>query len=163
MKYFAEKESENFLVKGGFKIIGGVFVKREKDLEKVDFKFPWVMKVSGKKIIHKKKIKGVFLNVYNLKKGKEIFRKLLKIKNSEGVLVQEQFKGKEFLLGIKKTPEFGHVVVFGGGGSFVEEKADVVFRVLDILTKEDVYEMILETRVGKELNNFEKKLILKNA
>jgi len=98
-----------------------------------------------------------------LKKGKEIFRKLLKIKNSEGVLVQEQFKGKEFLLGIKKTPEFGHVVVFGGGGSFVEEKADVVFRVLDILTKEDVYEMILETRVGKELNNFEKKLILKNA
>jgi acetyltransferase len=90
------------------------------------------MKVASKKIIHKTKVKGIRKGIRNKEQALKAFRELMKIRNAEGVLIQRQVKGKEFLLGIKKTPEFGYVTGFGKGGSKVEKMKKVDFRVCDV-------------------------------
>ena len=64
--------------------------------------------------------------------------------------IQKTFSGKEFLIGIKKVPEFGHVLVFGSGGTNVEVKKDVAFRICPV-DKKDLKSMIRETKIGKKL------------
>jgi hypothetical protein len=138
MKVFAEKEAGNFLKKKGFNVIASVFVKTEKELDKLGLDFPVVMKVSSKKIVHKTKVNGVRLGIKNLFQAKKVFRELIKIKNAEGVLIQKQVKGKEYLVGLKKTPEFGYVIAFGKGGSKVEKEKKVEFRVCNVKGVEEL-------------------------
>ncbi len=132
MKVFTEKGAEDFLRKQGFEIIETKFVRKEKELNKIKFDFPMVMKVASKKIIHKTRVNGIKKGIRNKKQALKSFRELMKIRNAEGVLIQRQVKGKEFLLGIKKTPEFGYVVAFGKGGSKVEKMKKVNFRVCGV-------------------------------
>jgi len=132
MRVFTEKEAEDFLKKQGFGIVETKFVSEERQLNKIRFDFPVVMKVSSKKIIHKTKVNGIRKGIKNKKQAVKAFRELMRIRNAEGVLIQRQVKGKEFLLGIKKTPEFGYVVGFGKGGSKVEKMKKVDFRVCDV-------------------------------
>jgi len=67
---------------------------------------------------------------------------------------------REYLIGVKKTEDFGHVIIFGAGGTNVEEKKDVAFRVVP-LEKEDAYDMIKEVRVTKGILAKEKLEIIK--
>ncbi len=158
----AEKEAEDFLKKNGFLIIENAFIKHSKQLFNVikKFEFPFVMKVSGKTIIHKRKIGGVKLNIGSYESALKNYNKLKKIKGFEGVIIQKKIKGKEILIGLKKTPEFGHVIVFGQGGSDVEKKRDVSFRVCP-LKKNDFIEIIKDTKAGKDLNDSEKNVLIK--
>jgi len=143
MKIFTEKQAENFLREKGFEIIETSFIKNEAELENElkKFKMPVVVKISSKQIVHKTKVNGVRLNIQNYCQALKAFRDLKKIKGFEGVLIQPQIKGKEFLLGLKKTADFGYVIAFGEGGTKVEEKKKVDFRVcgvsgFDELTKD---------------------------
>lgn len=138
MKVFTEKRAEDFLRKQGFDIVETLFVKKEKKLDKIKFDFPVVMKVSSKKIVHKTKVKGIRKGIRSKGQALKAFRELIRIRNAEGVLIQRQVKGKEFLLGIKKTPEFGYVVAFGKGGSKVEKEKKVDFRVCGVKGVEDL-------------------------
>jgi len=132
MKVFTEKRAENFLRKQGFDIVETSFVKNEKQLNKVKFDFPIVMKVSSDKVVHKTKVNGIKLGIKNKGEAFKAFKELMKIKNAQGVIIQRQVKGKEFLVGLKKTPEFGYVVGFGKGGSKVEKEKKVDFRVCGV-------------------------------
>ncbi|MBD3247167.1 acyl-CoA synthetase (NDP forming), partial [Candidatus Pacearchaeota archaeon] len=131
MKTLTEKEAEKFLKKEGFNIAETLFAKKIKSLNnalnKLDF--PLVMKVSSKKIVHKTKVNGIVLGIKNKKQALNAFKRLNKIKKAEGVLIQEQIKGKEYLIGLKKTKDFGYVIGFGKGGSKVEKMKKVDFRV----------------------------------
>ena len=138
MRVFTEKEAEDFLRKQGFDIVETKFVSKERQLNKIKFDFPVVMKVASKKIVHKTKVNGIIKGIRTKKKALKAFDKLMRIRNAEGVLIQRQVKGKEFLLGIKKTPEFGYVVGFGKGGSKVEKMKKVDFRVCDVKRVEDL-------------------------
>jgi len=153
MQIFTEKEAENFLEKEGFQIVNRIYIKKKSDINKSINKisFPFVMKVSGKKIIHKNKVKGIILNIKNYEESVKAFKQLKKIKGFEGVIIQKQIKGKEFLLGIKKTPEFGHVIAFGAGGIHTEKLKDISFRVYPF-DNIDAEEMIKEVKAAKELN-----------
>ena len=163
MKYFSEKEAENFLEKEGFKVVKRAYVKNKKNLKHALAKvgFPFVLKVAGKKIVHKKDLGGIRLNVKTYSEALEEFSKLKKIKGAEGVMVQEKGEGKEYLLGVKKTREFGYVILFGAGGSLVEEKKDVVFRVSP-LEKDEVKKMIKSTKVAAGLLKEDGEVIEKN-
>lgn len=132
MKVFTEKGAEEFLKKHGFDIIDTKFIKSEKELNKIKFDFPMAMKVSSEKIVHKTRVNGIRLGIKSKGEALRAFRELMKIKNAEGVLIQRQVKGKEFLLGLKKTPEFGYVVAFGKGGSKVEKMKKVDFRICGV-------------------------------
>ena len=65
-------------------------------------------------------------------------------------MIQETAMGEEIILGIKKTPEFDHVIMFGKGGTNVENEKDISFRVLPV-TKKDVNEMLKEVKFYKIL------------
>lgn len=161
MKVYSEREAEKFLEKNNFAIVKREFLKNSKEIDQVKIDFPWVMKASGKKIIHKKKIGAVRIGISSINEAKKVFAELKKIPGAEGVLVEEQVSGRELFIGLKKTPEFGEVIAFGSGGSNVENKKDISFRVLT-KNKKDFESLISDTLVGKKLSKLEIQEITKN-
>ena len=61
--------------------------------------------------------------------------------------------GLELVLGARHDPVFGHTIMFGIGGIFVELYRDVVFRVLPI-DLADAQEMIGSLKAGSVLDGF---------
>jgi len=163
MKVFAEKEAEKFLKKQGFEIIEGFFVSSAIGLKKAlkKISLPCVIKVSGPRIVHKGGLKGVKTRVRTYSEALSDLKNFKKFKGATGVIVQKRFFGKEFLLGIKNTLEFEHILVFGSGGSKVEEKKDVSFRVCPA-DKKDIKAMIKETNIGKGLPKKTVEVLLDN-
>lgn len=163
MNIFTEKEAEEFLDKESFEIVRRIFAKDEKEL-KLNLKqicFPVVMKISGREIIHKNQMNGVELNLRNFEQTLKAFKEFKKMKNFEGVIIQKQIQGKEFLLGVKKTQEFEHAISFGAGGIHTEELKDVSFRICPFNETEAI-KMIKETNASKNLNEKNFRIIKKN-
>ncbi|MDR0973880.1 MAG: acetate--CoA ligase family protein [Prevotellaceae bacterium] len=108
--------------------------------------FPVVAKVVGP--VHKSDVGGVVLNI----KGKEHlafeFDRLMKIADARAVLVQPMLKGTELFIGAKYEERFGHVVLCGLGGIFVEVLKDVSSG-LAPLSYEEAYSMIRSLRAYK--------------
>jgi hypothetical protein len=156
--FYAEKEAKNFLEKEGFDVLESYYIKNVKDIIKYKFDFPVVIKISGKNIVHKKRIGGVKVGIKDNNSLIKHFNSIKKIKGYEEAMIQKQISGKEFFLGIKKTPDFGQVIVFGLGGSNVEKDKDVSFRVYP-LNKEDILDMIKETKIYKSISKREFNLI----
>jgi acetyltransferase len=111
--------------------------------------YPVALKVVSPDIAHKTDIGGIVLNIENPEEVREAYSlimKSLKQKMSsaqiDGVLVSPMITGgEEVILGMKRDPSFGPVLMFGMGGIFVEVYKDVSFRVAPI-TAEDAREMI---------------------
>jgi acetyltransferase len=96
--------------------------------------YPIVMKALSPQITHKSSAEGVILNVWSSTEVRGFFDKLAeRVKNYDaaaefqGVAVQPMVKkrGIELLIGSKKDPEFGSVIVFGMGGIATEMLRDV--------------------------------------
>lgn len=85
--------------------------------------FPLVMKVVGP--VHKTDVDGVVLNVKDIETVQREFRRLIKIKDTTAVLMAEMASGIELFLGAKYEDQFGHVILCGMGGIFVEVLKDV--------------------------------------
>lgn len=85
--------------------------------------FPLVMKVSGP--VHKSDIGGVIVGVKNEDEIAVNFHKLMSLKDADGVILQQQLSGIEIYIGAKKEPPFGHQILCGLGGVFVEIFKDV--------------------------------------
>ncbi len=111
--------------------------------------YPVVLKLMSPQILHKSDAKVVALNVRtdgDLRKAwEEIYNNARKYKDDVeiiGVLVAPMLKpGKEIIVGVTKDPQFGHALMFGLGGIFVEILKDVTFRIIPIEEK-DAWEMI---------------------
>jgi acyl-CoA synthetase (NDP forming) len=85
--------------------------------------FPVAMKVVGP--VHKSDIGGVVLN---LKDSKSVFReftRMMEVPGSNAVLVQKMVSGTELFAGIKSEGAFGHLLLAGLGGIFIEVLKDV--------------------------------------
>ncbi|MDH5481910.1 MAG: bifunctional acetate--CoA ligase family protein/GNAT family N-acetyltransferase [Candidatus Bathyarchaeota archaeon] len=101
----------------------------EAELITSELGYPIVMKALSPQITHKSKAEGVILNVWSQEQVKTFFDKLAKrVKNYspeaefQGVVIQPmvQKRGYELLIGLKKDPQFGPVIVFGLGGVITE-------------------------------------------
>jgi hypothetical protein len=152
MQQLTEKEAEDFLEKNKFNVAKRANAKSPKELEKIKIPFPWVIKLSSTKIMHKAKIGGVILNINSLEKAKESLNQLSKIEGFEQAIIQEMLSGEEIVIGIKKTPEFSHVLMFGKGGSKVEQEKDVAFRIFPLKEK-DIDEIMNETKFFSNIKN----------
>lgn len=90
--------------------------------------YPVVMKIASPDILHKTDAGGVKLNIRTEDELKSTYQQILDNAKAydekariEGILVEPMVKkGYELLLGAKKDPIFGPVVVFGRGGVEVE-------------------------------------------
>lgn len=154
MKQLTEKEAEDFLEKNKFDVAKRTTISNKSQLTKVKIPFPWVMKVSSKKIMHKVKVGGVILGIDSIEKATQSFEQLSKIQFFEEAIIQEMIRGKEIVIGVKNTSEFGHTIMFGRGGSNVEKNKDVSFRIFPLESK-DINEMIKETTISQELTQKE--------
>jgi len=161
--FYSEKKAEDFLEKNRFNIVKRGYAKDGKELEKAfeSISFPAVMKVSGGKIVHKNQIGGVITNIQNFSEVLGTFNRLKRISGFEGVIIQEQVSGKEVLIGVKKTPDFGHAVCVGSGGVDTEKLKDVSFRIYPF-DKKEAKKMLSETRISRELNKDEKEAVVLN-
>lgn len=120
--------------------------------------YPVALKVLSPSISHKSDVGGVALDVENPEALRIEFAALLaRVRERSpgaqvtGVLVQQQLSGgREVILGGRRDPSFGPVVMFGLGGVYVEVFEDVAFR-LAPLTREDAREMISEIRGSRLL------------
>jgi acetyltransferase len=85
--------------------------------------YPVVAKVVGP--IHKSDVGGVTLNIRTAEHLSLEFDRMMQIPDATGVMVQKMLKGTELFIGAKYEERFGHVILCGLGGIFVEVLKDV--------------------------------------
>lgn len=122
---------------------------------------PLVAKIVSPDVIHKSDVGGVILNINTLEDALSAYdRIILNVRrymgdvNIYGVLYQYMVpKGLEVIIGAKRDPSFGAIVLFGLGGVFVEVLKDVSIRVTPIDLC-DALEMTREIKAYKLLEGY---------
>jgi acetyltransferase len=162
-KVFGEAETRPILAAYGLSMIKGGLATNPVDAATLaeEIGFPVVMKIVSPQILHKSDIGGIILNLQNETEVMaayermfiDIGRKMPEAK-LEGVLIEQMAGGgQEVIVGMRRDPGFGPLLMFGLGGVYVELFKDVSFRVAPISEKEAL-EMINETGAGKLLRGF---------
>lgn len=121
--------------------------------------YPVVLKIVSPEIIHKSDSGGIRLGMTDDKSVSIAFDEMIthihKIKpeaNIEGILVEAMApKGYEVIVGMKRDPSFGPLMMFGMGGVFVEIITDVAFCIAP-LTIREAKNMIYQTKAGRMLS-----------
>lgn len=101
--------------------------------------FPVVMKVVGP--VHKSDVGGVVLNVTDAEAVAKEFERMIRIKDTTAILIQPMLSGTELFVGATWYPKFGHVILCGLGGIFIEVLKDVSAG-LSPLSREEAQHMI---------------------
>jgi acetyl coenzyme A synthetase (ADP forming)-like protein len=158
--YLHETEAMEVLKSYGFQIPKSQLAKTEDECAKLseEIGYPVVLKVSSPDIVHKTDVGGVELNLKNTSEVRDAFRRI--IENAKrfkddakilGVNVQEFItNGKEMIIGMKRDPQFGPLLMFGLGGIYVEILRDVSFRLAPIKELGALH-MIESTKASKLL------------
>jgi acetyltransferase len=123
--------------------------------------YPVVMKIVSPDILHKSDVGGIRLNLVDDAAVRTNFTSLMQDITAkmpqavlEGVLIEAMApKGQEVIVGMRRDPNFGPLMMFGLGGIYVELFGDVSFRVAP-LSREDAADMIRNTRAGRLLTGF---------
>ncbi|MDZ7832122.1 MAG: acetate--CoA ligase family protein [Desulfobacterales bacterium] len=105
-----------------------------------DMGYPVVLKVFSQQILHKSDAGGVKVNLKTKEAVQNGFTEILENAMTyapdaeiDGVLVQKMAPpGEEVILGVNRYPGFGHLIMFGFGGIYVELFKNVVFRLAPI-------------------------------
>jgi len=151
------EESKNLLSKYKIPYGQGDIIKSKRDafnfVKQVGY--PVVLKVYSSHILHKIDIGGVILNIRDKKLLSLAWKKISKVAKSKkaDILIQKQEQGVEIIIGAKKDPVFGPIVMFGIGGIFAEILKDISFRLAPI-TKTEAREMIKEIKGYKILKGY---------
>ncbi len=153
--YIPEVETIEVLETYGLPVPRGKLASTAEEAVKVaeEIGYPVVLKVVSDDIIHKSEVKGVELNLGSAKEVREGWDRIHKhVKHAmpeasiSGLYVIRMIHGsEEIILGIKRDPSFGPVLMFGLGGIFVEVFKDVSFGVAPLSREEALY-MIEQTR-----------------
>ncbi len=95
---------------------------------------PVVMKVVGP--VHKSDVGGVVLNVKDNETVGNEFDRMMKIKDTTAILLQPMLSGTELFAGVKREDKFGHLIMCGLGGIFIEVLTDVQVGLSPIINNE---------------------------
>ena len=150
-----EPEAQKLLATFDIPVVRSIWVKTlEEGLVAAEqLGYPVVLKIVSSDILHKTDAGGVKINIRNAEEFKSAYNDILTSTGRynpkariEGMLVCAQASpGLEVIVGAKRDPQFGPVVMFGLGGIFVEIFKDVAFRVAPV-TMEEAKEMIQEIK-----------------
>jgi acetyltransferase len=148
--YIAPNLVHDLLASAGIPTVPEFVSDQKKEItafaEKVGF--PVVAKVVGP--VHKSDVGGVALNIRSKEVLSAEFDRMMQIPDATAVMVQKMMKGTELFIGAKYEERFGHVVLCGLGGIFVEVLRDVSSG-LAPLSYEEAYSMIHSLRAYKIL------------
>jgi acetyltransferase len=150
-----EEEAMQILTYYGFQFPKRALVRTAREAARIASKigFPVVMKVSSPDILHKTEVGGVRVNVKTPKEAEDAFteitanaRRIMRDAFIKGVMIYEMVKGgKEVILGVTYDRTFGHMIMFGLGGIYVEVLKDVAFRIVPV-ARRDAAAMVNEIR-----------------
>jgi acyl-CoA synthetase (NDP forming) len=111
--------------------------------------YPVALKIVSEEISHKSDIGGVKVKIRDEAALRLAYKEIMdnvKGHKVDGILVQKMArKGIELIIGGKKDPQFGHMIVLGLGGIYVEIFRDVTARICPV-TDDDVKEMVEELK-----------------
>ncbi|MDI6692975.1 MAG: acetate--CoA ligase family protein [Anaerosomatales bacterium] len=118
-----------------------------------DVGYPVVVKIASPDILHKSDIGGIVTGVSDPDALRAAYERVIRNARARmpdariwGVTVQEQIEGGiETIVGLAHDATFGHVVMFGLGGIYVEVLHDVSFRLCPV-THREASQMIAEIR-----------------
>jgi len=158
--YIPEVETIELLETYGLPVPRGKLASSSDEAVKIadEIGYPVVLKVVSDDIIHKSDVKGVELNLGSATEVKDAWNRIHSNVKSQmpdasisGLYVIRMITGsEEIILGIKRDPSFGPVLMFGLGGIFVEIFKDVSFGVAP-LSREEAMHMLEQTRAYKIL------------
>lgn len=123
--YLSPQEIHNLLDAAGIpRAKEGIATNREECVAlSREIGFPLVMKVVGP--VHKSDVGGVILNVMDEATVRREFDRMIQIKDTHAIMLAQQLKGTEVFIGAKREGKFGHMVLCGLGGIFIEVLKDV--------------------------------------
>ena len=116
--------------------------------------YPVVLKIASPQISHKSDVGGVAVNVADMEQVKQAFwdltsraQRLRPEAYIAGCLVQQMAPrgSKEVIIGFKRDPQFGPLVMFGLGGIYVEVLKDIAFRLAPLST-DDAFAILREIK-----------------
>lgn len=115
--------------------------------------YPVVMKIVSRDIIHKSDAGGIALNLENADEVIDAYESIhhnckAHVPNAhiDGIEIAKQVpRGIETIVGARRDPSFGPIVMFGLGGIYVEVMKDVAFRAYP-LSRAEMMNMMGETR-----------------
>ncbi|MDR2679855.1 MAG: acetate--CoA ligase family protein [Tannerella sp.] len=96
--------------------------------------YPVVAKVVGP--VHKSDVGGVVLNIRSQEHLAIEFKRLMSVADARAVMIQPMLKGMELFAGAKYEEKFGHIVLCGLGGIFVEIFRDIASGLAPLATEE---------------------------
>jgi acetyltransferase len=123
--YISPSEIRELLDASGIRRAGEAVVATADDAVKEAkiLGFPVVMKVVGP--VHKSDVGGVAMNVKDEQAVTREFERMIQINDTTAVLIQPMLSGTELFVGAKYEPKFGHMILCGLGGIFIEVLKDV--------------------------------------
>lgn len=96
--------------------------------------YPVVMKVIGP--VHKSDIGGVALNISTEERVREEYARMMALTEVTGILIQKMISGRELFCGATREGRFGHLVMAGMGGIFIEVFKDVATALVPVADAE---------------------------
>ncbi|MCX7861821.1 MAG: acetate--CoA ligase family protein [Bacteroidales bacterium] len=137
----------------GIPVVGEVIAKDVIEAVKAadEFGYPVVMKVVGP--VHKTDVGGVALNIKSQEQVVKEFERMMKIKDVTGILIQPMLSGIELFIGAKRESSFGHIIMFGLGGIFIEILKDVQTALVPV-NKDEIIELIRQLKTYPMLKGY---------
>lgn len=107
--------------------------EEEAETKSTEIGFPVVMKIASPDILHKTDTGGVVLNVKSSEEAKKVYTQIMTSAKKHkpdadihGVMIESMIDKKfELIIGAKKDPIFGPIIIFGMGGVAVEVFKDL--------------------------------------
>ncbi len=158
-----EAETRPILKAYGLNLVSGGFAA---DLQRAleiaeEIGYPVAAKVVSPQVLHKSDTGGIELNLWSadeIERALSVMRERITKAKPEaditGFLIEKMApEGLEVIVGMRRDPTFGPLMMFGLGGVFVELFKDVGFGVAP-LTKDQITRMINETKAGQLLRGY---------
>jgi acyl-CoA synthetase (NDP forming) len=155
-KHMTEYDVKALLRKWGIPVPQGGMAATEEEVRLLadTLSFPIAAKVVSKEITHKSDIGGVVLHINDAEGAVQAMKQIFKNVNekipgaeAEGILLEEMAPSPflEAIVGVKRDPQFGPMIMCGLGGIYVEVLKDVSLRNAPVSPMEAL-EMIRELK-----------------
>lgn len=160
VRYLSEASVRPLLQAYGITVVPGRTASNIKEAITIagELGFPVALKIASPDILHKSDAGCIKLNLKGAEDVSRAYEKILEnaattnqAARIDGMLVEKMApSGYEVIIGMKRDPQFGPLMMFGMGGIYVELLTDISFRIAP-MSRKDATKMILETKAGNLL------------
>lgn len=151
------REAEKLFAKYGIKLAKSISFENLNDLKKKKILFPCALKTDDSAIAHRLEKNAVILNIQNEKELKAALGKMRKATKAKQYLLQPMAEaGLELIIGMKRDPSFGPVVLAGWGGSFTEVFKDKTV-LIPPFDRQEIKNKLSQLTIFPILKGFRKK------